>query len=110
MASVGLGMSAAAAPRQFGFAICRLVSGPSAHAPATNRDRQNPSPRPECPFCLVAAQSACHVATTGKAPAFPGYAGMQTAGTLLGHIGDRPFVPQFRRTVGDPRAPPIFSV
>ena len=107
MASVGLSMSA---PDQRGHVICSFNSGPSAHTPATSGDRQNPGPQPHCPFCFIAAQSAGHIATMGEALAFPAYAGMQIADKFLVHIGDKALVSQFRRKVGEPRAPPTFSV
>jgi hypothetical protein len=46
----------------------------------------------------------------GEAPAFPAYAGMQIADKFSVHIGDKALVSQFRRKVGEPRAPPTFSV
>jgi hypothetical protein len=104
MASVGLGMSAVAAPGQPGFVICHFAS-----TPAPDRDRQRPNPEPQCPFCFVAAQSAGHVALVGEATALPAYTGLFVA-SLLNPIGAGIFVPQFRRTTGDPRAPPAFSV
>jgi hypothetical protein len=109
MASVGFGMSAVAAPGAAGFVICSFAANPSAHAPATNPDRQN-RPRPECPFCFVAGQTAGHVATVGEAPAFPAYRGMSTADVVADRSGDSSFVPQFRHRLGEPRAPPAFSV
>jgi hypothetical protein len=84
MASVGLSMSA---PDQGGHVICSFTSGPSAHT-----------------------QTAEHIATMGEAPAFPAYAGMQIADKFSVHIGDKALVSQFRRKVGEPRAPPTFSV
>ena len=107
MASVGLSMSA---PDQGGHVICSFTSGPSAHTPATSGDRQNPGPQPHCPFCFIAAQSAGHIATMGEALAFPAYAGMQIADKFSVHIGDKALVSQYRRKVGEPRAPPTFSV
>ena len=106
MASVGLGMSAAAAPDQAGFFICGLAAGVSAHAPAPSGDRQNPSPQPRCPFCFVAAQSAGHIAAMHDAPPVPRYAGIRMPGRLSGDVSAALFVPKFRRMVGDPRAPP----
>jgi hypothetical protein len=107
MASVGLSMSA---PDQGGQVTCSFTSGPSAHTPATSGDRQNPGPQPRCPFCFIAAQSAGHIATMGEALAFPAYAGMQIADKFSVHIGYKALVSQFRRKVGEPRAPPTFSV
>jgi hypothetical protein len=107
MASVGLSMSA---PDQGGHVICSFTSGPIAHKPATSGDRQNPGPQPHCPFCFIASQIAGHIATMGEALAFPAYAGMQIADKFSLHIGDKALVSQFRRKVGEPRAPPTFSV
>ncbi len=103
MASVGLGMSAGAAPDLAGFAICSFAHR-TAPAPG---DRQTPAP--QCPFCFVAAQSAGHVATAGEVPAIPAYAGILIA-TISRRIGAEPFVPQFRHRHGEPRAPPAVSV
>ena len=110
MASVGLGMSAASASGQTDFVICSFAPGPSSNGPATNNDQNAPGHRPQCPFCFVAAQSAGHLATIGEVTFFPAYARLQVTDALYGHFGDRGFVLQFRRTVGDPRAPPSFSV
>jgi len=109
MTSVGLGMSAGVAPGQAGFVLCSFASGEIAKAPAPDRDRQKPDPAPQCPFCFVAAQSAAHVANTGKAPTFPAYA-VLPIGAIPGAAGDGAFVPQFRHRHGEPRAPPAFSV
>jgi hypothetical protein len=73
-------------------------------------DRQNPGPRPECPFCFVAAQSAGHIATMHDGPAVPSYVGIPIPAGLLDHFATGLFIPQFRRMVGDPRAPPSVSV
>lgn len=105
MASVGIGMSAFAASDADGFDICGRAS---AGAPQSG-DHQNPNPSPSCPFCFVAVQSAGHIALAGVTPAFPVYTGL-----LLAPVSDRTvnrtFIPQFRRTLGDPRAPPAISV
>ncbi len=109
MASVGLGMSAAAASGHADFVICNFAAGLNARAMGDGGG-QKPAPQPQCPFCFVAAQSDGNVATTGDAPAFPAYAGVQMVDALSGHIGDGKSVPQFRRTAGDPRAPPLLSL
>ena len=108
LASIGLGMSAAVIPGQADFVACSFASGLNAHAPATEGDRQKPGPQPQCPFCFIAAQSGGQVATMGEAQALPAYAGLRVVDALSGHINDRKFIPPFRRTAGDPRAPPIF--
>jgi hypothetical protein len=106
MMSVGLGMSAFAAPGPSGLVICSFA----AHLPATTGDSQIPAPRPLCPFCFIAAQCAGHSAAAAEAPALPGYAAVALAGTIAGRPGTDSFVPQFSRKAGDPRAPPPFSV
>jgi len=105
MTSVGLGMSALAAFGPDGSAICSFASR---HAPTPTDDRPKPHPAPQCPFCFVAGQSAGHIALLGPAQAPPAYAGL-----LIGAVADpidETFVPPIHRTVGDPRAPPVFSV
>jgi hypothetical protein len=105
IASVGLGMSALAASGPDGSAICSVALR---HAPAPTDNRRKPHPAPQCPFCFVAGQSAGHIALMGPAQPPPAYAGL-----LIGVVSDRideTFVPRLHRTVGDPRAPPVFSV
>ena len=104
MASIGLGMSAGAAPGPLGFVLCSDASHQTAPG-----DRQAPASAPQCPFCFVAAQSAGHVATAGEATAFPVYAGLVMA-ALSQPLGDGTFVPHFRHRQGEPRAPPALSV
>lgn len=106
MASVGLGMSAFAAPGPDDFVIC---SHASAGAPAPAGDRQTPSPGRPCPFCFVAAQSAGCIPLAAEAPAFPRRGGLPVA-SVSDRIGEGSFVPRFPRMVGAPRAPPTFSV
>jgi hypothetical protein len=103
VASVGTGMSALAAPGQAGFAICSQIS-----APGSAGDHHPSNSVPQCPFCFVAAQSAGHFALAGAAPAAPIYTALAFAAVAdpIGHVA---FVPPFRRTLGDPRAPPAFS-
>jgi len=106
VASIGIGMSAFAAPEPASFAIC---SHTATDVPAAQHDRQKPGSAPVCPFCLVAAQCAGHTAFTGQTPVFPAYTAVLAA--RISHlIGDGAFVPQFRRLAGGPRAPPGFSV
>jgi len=104
MASVGLGMSAAAASGNDSFVLC-------VHATAsrTPDDHRIPNPAPQCPFCFVAAQSSSNIAAVGGAPLLPVYTGLSIAGRLAGDGGNT-FVPQFRRTVGGPRGPPAVSI
>jgi hypothetical protein len=108
MASVGLGMSAGVAPDRSGLVLCSFASN-HANAPAQDSDRQKPNPLSQCPFCFIAAQSAGHVATVGKASVFPAYVGL-LAPAISDPIGDGTFVSQFRHRHGEPRAPPAFSV
>jgi hypothetical protein len=104
MASVGLGMSVSAAPDQVGVVLCSLVSHQTAPAPG----REAPVPAPQCPFCLVAAQSADQVATATEPPAFLTRVGVPI-GAISHPIDDGTFVRQFRHRHGEPRAPPAFS-
>lgn len=110
MASVGLGMSAFAAPGQNAFVICSLAAGLNTDVPRKGGDPENRAPRPQCPFCFVAAQSAGHLATAGEPPVFPAYVASRVAGTLSDYRNEEVLPPLPRRTVGDPRAPPVFSV
>jgi len=107
LASVGFGMSAAAASGQVGLVLC--LHAPDSQ-PATSGGGSAPNPRPQCPFCFIAAQSSCQVAAVGRAPTLPAYAGLPLVGRLASDLGDHSYIPQFRRTVGDPRAPPKVSV
>ena len=104
MASVGLGMSVASG--NDGFALC--VHAPDSPTKGPDNHRI-PNPAPQCPFCFVAAQSSCNVAAVGGAPLLPAYAGLPVAGRLAGDAGTT-FISQFRRTVGAPRGPPVFSI
>lgn len=106
MASVGLGMSAFAAPGLDGFAVC---SHASAGVPAPAGGQQNPSPSPPCPFCYVAAQSAGHIALATPSSPVPVYAESVMA-AVSDRAGEPTFIPHFRGMVGAPRAPPAFSV
>jgi hypothetical protein len=107
MASVGLGMSAFAAPGRTGFVICGLAT--PTQTPPPGSDRQKRDPAQQCPFCFIAAQSAGHIALAGNATVLPAYAAPSVA-TISGCVGDAISVPQLRRTCGDPRGPPAFSV
>jgi hypothetical protein len=63
---------------------------------------------PRSKYCFVAGQSVGHIALLGPAQGPPAYAGL-----LIGAVSDgidEIFVPPFHRTLGDPRAPPVFSV
>jgi hypothetical protein len=106
MASVGIGMAAGAAGPS-GAIICSFAA---VRAPASNGDRQNPVPRPQCPFCFVAAQSAGHFATVGEAPPDPVYTAVQLADPLSDGGGAKLFVRPFNRKAGEPRAPPAVFV
>jgi hypothetical protein len=106
IASVGLGMSAYAAPNQDGLVICSHLS---AQAQLPGGKDQKPSRVPECPFCFVAAHSTGSFSLADNAPAFPAYAGVFVA-VDLDHSGQTGFVAQYRRTTGAPRAPPTVSV
>jgi hypothetical protein len=107
LASIGLGMSAAAASGPGELVICSYDVASGTHAPAS--DDKSPSQRPQCPFCFMAAQSAGHIAAIGQVTVIPPYAGLQTT-VVLDHQFDDGSVPQFRRVSGGPRAPPAISV
>jgi hypothetical protein len=109
MASVGLGMSAGAAPDRAGAVLCSLVSNQTVNMPARDGDRQKPNPAPQCPFCFIVAQSAGHAVIAGEGPAFPAYFGLLIA-AMSDAIGDGAFVSQYRHRHGEARAPPTFSV
>src|SRR5215472_7012011 len=70
MASVGLGMSAFAAPGPDDFLLCSHASG---SGPVSRGDHQNRKPSPACPFCFVATRSAGDIPLMSAAPAFPVY-------------------------------------
>jgi hypothetical protein len=106
MASVGLGMSGFAGLGPDGLVIC---SHAAAGGPAPAGDRRNPGSSPPCPFCYVAAQSAGHIALANQGPSIPIDAGLLWA-PVSDRFGGKGFIPQFRRMVGAPRAPPAFSV
>ena len=101
-------MSVAAAPGHVDFVICSIASG--SEAQGSQDDRNRPNPRPECPFCFVAAQSVGNVAIIDGGPTPPVFSGLQIAGAVSGFNYDGTLVPPFRRSVGVPRAPPLFSV
>lgn len=108
MASVGSGMSAAAMPNGNDLALCSH-SG-VAQIPNDRRSPGQPLPRPDCPFCFVAAQSAGHVATVGGEPAVPAYAATQFTAALYAAQGDQTRLHNDRHRPGEPRAPPALSV
>ena len=105
MASIGLGMSALAAPAPDGFVVC-------SHAPRDAQiptgDRHSPGPEAPCPFCFVAAQSAGHAPLLVQIPAVPVHLGLPIA-ALSARLGEARVILRFARMVGDPRAPPAFS-
>ena len=106
MASVGLGMSAFAAPAHGELVLCAHVS---TGVPAPGSEDQKPSPAPQCPFCFIAAHSAGTLALAGETPALPPYTALPLV-LAGGHVDESLFVAQRLRTVGAPRAPPAFSV
>ncbi len=107
MASVGLGMSAGAAPDQLGFVLCSYASHRDCAGTGRPAKRRT---RPQCPFCFVAAQSAGHVATDGRSPGVSGLFGLADCRLSRSRSAKGPFVPQFRHRLGEPRAPPAVSV
>jgi hypothetical protein len=104
LASVGLGMSMV--PGQTGFIICGSVPAADVRMPASGHQDQSPK---SCPFCFIASQSAGHVALAGDAPALLPYAGKFVA-VVSGSTGNDAIILKFRRTEGEARAPPSFSV
>ena len=110
IASVGMGMSAVAAPGQPEFVICSSVAGHALVAPSDSSDRSKSGHQSQCPFCFLAAQSAVNLATIGDGFASPAYAEIQlTSLRYCTYSGEIPG-PTFYRTTGDPRGPPHFSV
>jgi hypothetical protein len=105
MASIGLGMSASASEPP--VEICT-----SYHAiglqPSHNQKKSDH--RPQCPFCLAAVQSCRHLAGPGFAAAHTSYGETRLLGVF--HVVRNCQVSGFclRRTAGDPRGPPQFSV
>jgi len=110
IASIGMGMSAVAAPGRPEFAICSSVAEHSLVAPLDNRDRGKSGNQSQCPFCFLAAQSGIHLATIGDGLASPAYATVQVVGFRYGNYDGRIPAPTLYRTTGDPRGPPHFSV
>ena len=106
MASVGLGMSAFATDGQAGLVVCASLA-PAALVPSG--ERRQPNPRPQCPFCFIAAQCAGNnIAVMGAFPKTPVYAGGYGA-AMLSHGGEGASVASFRHRIAEPRAPPTFS-
>ena len=106
--SVGLGMSAASPFGQADFDVCSAAVAYSPAPPESDGDRSDH--RPQCPFCLVAAQSAGHTATIGSMTAFPAFAELPAAAPPYAVTDGGTVVSCFHRKTGDPRAPPQFSV
>lgn len=109
IASIGMGMSAVAAPGQPEFAICSSVAGHSQVAPPDSSNRNKSGHQSQCPFCFLAAQSAVHLATISSGFACPAYAELQVTGLRYRTYNRLP-APTFYRTTGDPRGPPHFFV
>ena len=105
MAGAGIGMSAFAASSGPGFVIC---SHAAATAPTTPSVPQKQNPATQCPFCL-AGQTAGHAAWPGIPPVLPIYAASLVTAPL-DRFSEQTPVFQLRRTTGNPRAPPVFSV
>ena len=64
---------------------------------------------PECPFCYIAAQSVGHIATATDAPAPLAHPGLFVS-IISSQIVAGIVLPEFRRTGGEARAPPQFSI
>jgi hypothetical protein len=110
IASVGMGMSAVAAPGQPEFAICSSVADHGLAGPSDSGNRNRSGHQSHCPFCFLAVQSAVHLATVFDGFTSPAYAELRVTGPRYGNYDGR-FPPHtFYRTTGDPRGPPDFSV
>ena len=109
IASVGLGMSAAAAADKIDFAICASGTGRGIEAPPAGDRRHHGDQRPQCPFCFVAAQSSGLLATLDGSTALAVAPPRQASALRYGSGGARCFIRVLFRTNGNPRAPPGFS-
>ena len=107
IASVGLGMSAAAG--ELDVAICATVAGRGIEAPPAGDRRHHGDERPQCPFCFVAAQSSGLLATLDGSTAVAVAPPRQASALRYGSGGARCFIRVLFRTNGNPRAPPGFS-
>ncbi len=107
MVSVGVGMSMV--PDQTGFIICGSFPVADVGTPASGHQKQSPKSAPECPFCFIASQCAGHVAMAGVSPTLPHYRGNLVA-AIVGDTGSDAIILKFRRSGGEPRAPPSFFV
>jgi Protein of unknown function (DUF2946) len=110
VASIGMGMSAAAAPGQPEFSICSSYADDDPVAPPADNERNKSDHRSQCPFCFVAAQNAVHMATIGDGVDSPPYAELQVTRLHNSNYNGGIPLPAFYRTTGDPRGPPQFSV
>ena len=108
LASVGFGMSAMVVSGQDGTVLC--LHAPDSPSTTSHDNDKTPHPRPQCLFCFISAQSSCPTAAATSVPILPAYAGQPLAGQLAGDPGGHTYIPQFQRTLGDPRAPPRFSI
>ena len=89
MASVGLGMSAAAAPGDTGFFICSLAAGPGAHR---RRPAATGKTRPATGMSSSASsrrKAPAMSPPTHDGPAFPGYVGIPIPAAALALFRDR---------------------
>ncbi len=110
IASVGLGMSAASAAGNIDLVVCSSVAYAGIAASPAGGGRDKNDHRPQCPFCFVAAQSAGFPATPGDAAVVPVSAARNVSRLRYGIAGSRVVVSSLRRSNGNPRAPPRFSV
>jgi hypothetical protein len=110
IASIGMGMSAVAAPGQPEVAICSSVTGHGFAKPSDSGNRNGSGHQPQCPFCFLAAQSAVHLATISGGLASPAYAELQAIRFRYGNYDGGFPTRTLYRTTGDPRGPPHTSV
>jgi hypothetical protein len=105
MAGIGLGMSASAS-EQTAFEICTSASS---HHPGGNQQKSDH--RPQCPFCLAATQCGRHyLSAPSVATAHSSNVEARVVGVFRVVCNDEISGFCSRRTSGDPRGPPEFSI
>jgi hypothetical protein len=110
IAGIGLGMSAASAADHIDLVLCSPLTDAVIAALPSGGGQDKNDHRPQCPFCFVAAQSAGFVTTPGDAAVVPVGAVRNVSRLRYGIAGRRIVASSLRRSNGNPRAPPRFSV
>ena len=110
IASVGSGMSAAAAPGQFTFPICLSATDNGLVALPGKSDRDTSDRQSQCPFCLVAQEASIHSAAIGDTSVSLSYSEIHTTKACFGNYSGTALILNGYRTPGDPRGPPPYSV